>query len=225
MSSSERAEIIKDISGISTYEDNKNKALKELEQVNEKVKETNIVLRERQKHLDELKKEKRTAEQYKSTKEELRETKGRLVLKNLDIKRGELSDVGAKIEEQMENIRKKTDSTTELSLDIKKIDEDLSIINKSLGAAGAEKKNELDYKIKGIKDEINLIETNIASHINEIKRIKDRDANIASNILSSQAEAEKLRKDLEDYGAEIEKINDELKKYKADTGSSKEITF
>ncbi len=225
MSSNERADIIKNISGISTYEEKKDKALKELEQVNEKVKETNILLRERQKHLDELKKEKRTAEQYKSTKDELRETKGKLVLKNLDIKKSELSDVEGKIEEQMENIRKKTESITELSLNVKKIDEDVSIINKSLGAAGAEKKNELDYKIKGIKDEINILEANIKSHINEIKRIKDRDANITSNILSSQSEAEKLRKDLENYKLDIEKIGEELKKYKAETGSSKEITF
>jgi len=121
MSSNERADIIKNISGISTYEEKKDKALKELEQVKEKVKETNILLRERQKHLDELKKEKRTAEQYKSTKDELRETKGKLVLKNLDIKKCELSDIERKIEEQRENIRKKTEIITELSLNVKKL--------------------------------------------------------------------------------------------------------
>ncbi|MFA5333249.1 MAG: chromosome segregation protein SMC [Candidatus Nanoarchaeia archaeon] len=225
MSSSERAEIIKSISGISTYEEKKEKAIKELNQVNEKVKETNILLRERQKHLDELKKEKRVAEQFKSTKDELRETKGRLVFKNLDIKKSELVDIEGKNEELREKIRKKTEEISDYTLNIKKLEENVNEINKNLGIAGAEKKKDLDDKIKAIKDEINLLETNIKSHTNEISRIKNRDAQITININEFLKEAEKIKADIETYKLDIEKINGELKIYKADASSNKEISY
>jgi len=225
MSSAERADIIKNISGIATYEDKKEKALKELEQVNTKVKETNILLRERQKHLDELKKEKRTAEQYKSTKDELRETKGRLVFKNLDIKRNELNDIEKKSEELREKVREKTEEITECVINIKKLEANIDDINKNLGISGAEKKKELDDKVKIIKDELTQLETNVKSHYNEINRIKNRDAQLTVNINEFEKEAEKIKSDLEIYKQDIEKINSELKKYKADSSSNKEISY
>ncbi|MDD4354195.1 MAG: AAA family ATPase, partial [Candidatus Nanoarchaeia archaeon] len=225
MSSSDRAEIIKNISGISTYEEKKDKAMKELAQVDEKVKETNILLRERQKHLDELKKEKRVAEQYKSTKDELRETKGRLVFKNLDIKKNELVDIEAKSEELREKVRQKTQEINEYSINIKKLEGNIEEINKNLGLAGAEKKKELDDKLKAIKDEINQLDTNAKSHINEISRIKNRDAQITVNINEFEKETEKIKNDIESYKKDIEKINNELKVYKTDASSNKEITY
>jgi chromosome segregation protein len=225
MSSMERAEIIKNISGISTYEEKKEKALKELEQVNGKVKETNILLKERQKHLDELRKEKRVAEQFKSTKDELRETKGRLVFKNLDIKKNELDDISKKANELQEKVIIKTKEISEYSLNIKKLEENINEINKNLGIGGAEKKKELDDKIKIIKDEINLLETNLKSHSNEIGRIKNRDAQVSINIIEFEKESQKIKIDIENYKIDIEKINNELKKYKTDSSSNKEISY
>ncbi|MDD2678349.1 MAG: chromosome segregation protein SMC [Candidatus Nanoarchaeia archaeon] len=225
MSSFERAEIIKDISGISTYEEKKEKALKELVQVEQKIKETNILLRERQKHLDELKKEKRVAEQFKSAKEELRETKGRLSLKNLDLKKSELGDAEKKRDEFFEKIRKKTSEINELSSKSKILQSSIDALNKNLGLAGAEKKKELDDKIKEVKDEITLLETNSKSHLNEISRIKSRDAQITVNINEYEKEAEKIRQELLDYKKDIEKINNEINKHKADASSNKEINY
>jgi chromosome segregation protein len=225
MSSNDRAEIIKNISGISTYEDKKNKALKELGHVNEKVKETNILLRERQKHLEELKKEKRVAEKFKSTKEDLKETKGRLVYKNLDLKKNELVNIENKNEELRKKIRKKTEEINNYTITIKKLEDNVNEINKNLGLAGAEKKKDLDDKINIIKDELNLLQTNLKSHTNEISRIKNRDKQLTININEFKNEAEKIKIDIENYKQEIEKINSELKIYKANASSNKEISF
>ena len=55
MAPQERKEIIEEISGISTYEDKKKKAINELEKVEGQLKEVNIVLTERGTYLKELK--------------------------------------------------------------------------------------------------------------------------------------------------------------------------
>ena len=64
MGGDERRELIEEIAGISIYEDKKNKALLELNKVEEKLKEADIVLKEREGYLKELKKERDEAEKY-----------------------------------------------------------------------------------------------------------------------------------------------------------------
>ena len=54
MHAEDRREIIEEISGISIYEDKKHKAMLELQKVEEKLKEADIILTERSAHLREL---------------------------------------------------------------------------------------------------------------------------------------------------------------------------
>ncbi|MBN1923616.1 MAG: chromosome segregation protein SMC [Nanoarchaeota archaeon] len=225
MSSVERGQIIEGISGISTYEDKKEKALKELEKVNEKIKETNILLKERLKHLEELKKEKKQAEKFQNTKEQLQLFKGRLVFKRLTDKKEEQKSVEEKMEKLREKIRTNTQNITDYDKRIKLLQEEIKSLNQVLGASGAEKKKELDNKIISIKEENNALEANIKSHNNEIKRIKDRDAQITKNLFDYDKEVEKLESDIKKYDEEIKKLNNELKELRDNSSSQKEVNY
>ena len=64
----DRRGLIEEISGISVYEDKRQKAMKELEKVDERVKEAEVVLAERNKYLKELSKDREHAMKFKELK-------------------------------------------------------------------------------------------------------------------------------------------------------------
>ncbi len=69
MRPNERREMIEEIAGISVYEDKKAKALLELQHVQEKLNEAEIILAERQKTLNELKADRDSAVQFREKEE------------------------------------------------------------------------------------------------------------------------------------------------------------
>jgi len=75
MSATERRLIIEDIAGISVYEEKKMKALKELDKVEDKLNEAEIILSERQTYLKELKKDRDQALKYKDVADKLKRSK------------------------------------------------------------------------------------------------------------------------------------------------------
>ncbi len=225
MSSVERLKIIEEASGIATYEEKKQKALNELNKVEEKIKETRILLRERQKHLDELKKEKKQAEKYKNTKEQLRFTKGKLIFKQLDDRRKENKKIEDEMERLNEKIRTSEEKIAKYNVELKRIDDEVSLINETLGKQGADKKKELENKISSLKDELNRLEADIKSHNNEIGRIKDRLAQIDNNIISYNEEAKRLESDLNKYEEEKREVLDRLKNIKGEGEDGDEINF
>ncbi len=87
MSSKERKEVIDDISGINEFDEKKDKATRELEKVELRVRENMIVVAEKQKLVARLKQEKENAEKYRKIETELRKSKASLLKKKIkDIK-------------------------------------------------------------------------------------------------------------------------------------------
>ena len=74
-----RRHIIEDISGISVYEDKKQKALSELEKGDAKLNEASIILTERETHLREIKKDYDQAKQYKEFESNIKDNKATII--------------------------------------------------------------------------------------------------------------------------------------------------
>ena len=79
----ERREIIDELCGIAEYDKKKEKAMKELEKVENKLSETRIVLGEKQGYMEGLKKERDEAVLYKNLSEKLKEAKGSILFYKL----------------------------------------------------------------------------------------------------------------------------------------------
>src|SRR3989344_5553656 len=71
----DRRHIVEDLSGISIYEDKKQKALSDLQKVQEQLDQANIILVEREKFLHELKKDRDQASEFKKLEENLARNK------------------------------------------------------------------------------------------------------------------------------------------------------
>ncbi len=83
MSAQERRSILDEISGISEFDEKKQKASIELEKVESRVKENMIVVAEKQRLVERLKQEKEVAEKYIMLSDELKKSKASLVRKKL----------------------------------------------------------------------------------------------------------------------------------------------
>src|SRR3989344_2564736 len=109
MRSVQRREIIEEISGISIYEDKKNKCLLELEKVESRLKEANIILTEREANLRELKKYRDQARRYKELETLIKDYKATHLHLQLKDRKEKVEDVESKIkkeESQLESIQK-----------------------------------------------------------------------------------------------------------------------
>ncbi len=158
MSSVERKEIIDEISGINEFDDKREKATKELEKVELRVRENMIVVAEKQKLVSRLKQEKENAEKYKKLEGELRKSKASLLKKKIrDVK--EKHNV---YEKELVESTKKFDN---LGKELNSVDTDLEKKEKGVLKKGDELiKKSRNYEILRSIDRIN----------NEILRKRDR---------------------------------------------------
>ncbi|MBU4242482.1 MAG: AAA family ATPase, partial [Nanoarchaeota archaeon] len=215
MRSTERRELIEDIAGISVYEEKKAKAMNELEKVQNKLNEADIILTERQKTLSELKKDRDQAVTYKEKEELLKRskaTKFNLLIKDKNLKIEESKSHLEKITSEIDSIQKEIDSLKnerqEKEKEIKKINEEMNnkgdlkqveITKEVDDLKGAVIKNstrkdvcenelrKLDERKKQLEKEEKEIETKISNWT------KKKDSMLSSNIKLIEKEAEILK--------------------------------
>jgi len=102
----QRRELIGEIAGISVYEEKKHKAILELEKVDEKLKETEIVLAERNTYLKELKKDRDQALKYKDMNDKIKQNKASYLKLQIDKKENENNELNKKLEETNNELKK-----------------------------------------------------------------------------------------------------------------------
>jgi chromosome segregation protein len=197
MSSLERRKIVEDISGITIYEDKKNKALNELNKADEKINQAEIILKERESYLKELKKERDQALKFKEVKDNL--TRSKATLCHMKIK--SKNDKKEELEKKIDEINKKI---TELQLkidELKKIVDDkknaIKELNNEIEEKGEVEQIKIMKDIEHLKIEIATNKTKINSNENELQRIISR--------------KEGLEKNLEDINNKIKELTNEQK--------------
>lgn len=115
MKPKERRKIIDDICGIAEYDEKKEKALGELEKVEARIGEIEVILKEKNTHLDALAKEKEDAEKYREYTSDLRKAQATVLSLEVLKHEGERDAVSEKIEK----IKKKREENSQRILEIK----------------------------------------------------------------------------------------------------------
>jgi len=165
----ERREVIDEISGIMEYEDKKRKALKELEKTEEKVRESEIVLQEKESVIQKLSSERDAAMQYQTLTENLEKIKAALVWKEykenekgltvVTEKIAEKEVVAQKLEEEIKNYDK------QLEGDEKKLEE----LTKDVLKASSQ--IESTKKLAALRVEVEAKKDKIESNKREMERL------------------------------------------------------
>ncbi|MBI4170674.1 MAG: chromosome segregation protein SMC [Candidatus Aenigmarchaeota archaeon] len=163
MSNAERKETIDDISGISEFNEKKDKAAAEMEKVEIRVRENMIVVAEKQRLVSRLKEEKENAEKYVKLESELRKSKASLVKKRLDEAEEKMSVLDREIDEDVKVFDKLENEFSAIDADLEKKEKTLmkrgeQIIEKSRNIEILRKIDSIQTEIVRKKDKIDFNE-------------------------------------------------------------------
>lgn len=100
----ERRQIIDEISGIAEFDDKKLKAEQEIAKVDGKLKEAHIILNEKRKILENLKKEDELAREYRTLENDLRKIRASMTKRRLDFFSERLTNVNERIGNEKEKV-------------------------------------------------------------------------------------------------------------------------
>ena len=189
----ERRELVEEIAGISVYEDRKQKAIHELENVEMKLKEANIVLTEREAYLKELKKDRDQALKYKELEKGIKDNKATYVHLQVKVKESERDDIESKINSQNSELSKIRGRIEEVRKDIDQRRGEVKGITSELDTKGEKEQLKLAREIDELKTSTIRDESRVEACRTEIGRIKSR--------------AQQLKKDFDDLDSKINELS------------------
>ncbi len=238
MTPSERRDIISDIAGITEYEEKKQKALKDLEETEEKLNAAKMVLKEVKHNLQRLEKEKENAEKAAQIEEKIKFIKDKInavKLYTLEKNKEESLNLLNQIEEKLKTLEEEREFTTqkqkEIFSKIKQLEDQLNKIQESLlpikekeGTITAqigslnEKKKELEASIKQLEEKLIQLQKEKDEKIKEILSIENQIKKLKETLPEIQKELEKAEKNLEEKNKKLHQIEIGGQKAKLDLG-------
>lgn len=221
MSGIERRQIIEEIAGISIYEEKKQKALRELQRVEEKINEAEIILIERKAYLKELKSDRDKAMKFKDLDDKIKRNKATLIDNNIKDKEQKKD----KYEKEIETIRKEIESIEqkiqknreEIQKKKKQIDE----LNKEVERKGEKEQVQMHKEVEKLKVDSAVNEQRTQTITQELEKISTRRKELSESFKDIESKIvilEKTKKELEQKisvkESEIKKIDEKIDAFK-----------
>ncbi len=216
----ERRQMIEELAGIKEYDEKKHKAFIELGIVEQKVNEINSILRERQRNLERLKKEREQAERY----EKLKEVKGlfedSIVKRKLEEKEDEKRKLSNEREVEEKSLASVETELAEYSERIDSLRKEIASLDKELSKMQSGENLELAKEVERLSSALSgrrARKTQIAEQI--ASGAKRRDAIISREIpdLSEQAKKRLARIGIAQMElGDVERAISELEKKRLD---------
>ena len=208
MSPLERRGIIEEVGGISVYEEKRTKALSQLDQVELRLKESEIIMSERNTYLKELKKERDQAAKFKDLDDKIRSNKATLLSLNIEKRKKEIAVLDKQTEATRKEIADIQEEIAKLKKDIDKRKEEQSKINNEIEEKGDKEQIKIQKDIENLKVEHGSNKTRVQSLAAEIDRISQR---ITQLEYGKKEHTEKIDR-LEKQKAELQKRIDQNRK-------------
>ena len=177
----ERRQVLDELCGISEYDFKKEKAMKDLKEVEGRIKELVIVLSERKKYMDGLKKEKEAAEKYQKLKDDQSYTEATLAFSKLKNAEEDESKFLERIDAEEAELKQVEKEHSVVDSGLQKKEDTKGKLEKKLIQQGGGDHLTLKSEIEHLRSQISINESKIESKRAEISRI---DA-VVSNMQSS----------------------------------------
>ncbi|MBL7054866.1 chromosome segregation protein SMC [Candidatus Woesearchaeota archaeon] len=187
-----RRQLIEEISGISVYEEKKHKALLELQKVDEKFKETEIVLTERNTYLRELKKDRDQALKYKDMNNKIKQNKASFLKIQLNKKEKEHKELKERVDKsdsELKFINEKIGRLKQVNDEKKKQIEEITA---EIEEKGEVEQVNLNKEVETLKIQLTKIDSRIETCKNEINKIKQRKQDIKDTLSDTEQKISEL---------------------------------
>lgn len=217
----ERRKVIEEVSGISVYEMRKEKSLNELEKTNEKLRQINMILRERTNYLRNLEKEREQALKFKNLEKTIEKYKFSILKKGLMERTKQLNDVLKNIEDKNLSIRKIQANIDKLSKEINDFNLRIDSINKTIQKSTGIEQDNLVGEINDLRREIAGLtarKEHLENQINELNRRRNSLENSAKtteediNIVTKE-KGKNRKSEIDKKKAQLEEFEENKRKY------------
>ena len=217
----ERRGLVEEIAGISIYEDKKQKAINELNRVEEKLKECEIILSERATRLKELEKERDQATKFKELNDKIKVNKASLLHVQVKHKSKEKAELDEKIKDAQDDLGAKQKEIDDFKARIKAKREEIYRINKEIEEKGEKEQVNIHKEVEKLKIDIASSENRIESVKAELGKIKQRKQQLKQNqdevegkIKSLEADKSDITKQVASRDKELDTIAKRLEEFK-----------
>lgn len=210
MSPEDRRKLIEDICGVSQYEEKKHKCMLELDKVEQKMKEAKIVLNEKMKHMDELKKEKEQAEEHLKLEHSLKVKKASKLLKEKEIIEKEREKIKKDFDAKEKEISSETERRNKVSSEIIEQNSKLEELNRTISEKGEKEQIELNKKIETLKIHSGELKISIRNAEDAIRKANERKNNILGGIESDKKSVSSLESSIAHMSKSAEEQNKKI---------------
>lgn len=196
MNAVQRREMIDDAAGIREFDEKREESLKELQKVDQKIKEVRIVLSERQTYLEELSKERQAALEYNQLSEELKQTKATLFkaeLLELEEKRGKNN---ARKEQLQEELSEKTKKLDEDRNALEEAEKNLEALNQEIISANEKTYSGIGMLVEEKKSEKRVREERKKSFLEQEQKNREKQESVLLRNQLIDTELKEKRKQL-----------------------------
>lgn len=201
MSSVERRQIIEEIAGINVYEDKKQKALRELMRVDDKLNEADIILAERDSYLKELKKDRDKAQKYKDLEDKRRRNKKTIIVDAIDEREKQTTKLQGDIAINRDKITTLEENIESLRKEIVSKKEEIGIINDEVEEKGEKEQVRMHKIVEELKVNVALNKQRLQTIGTELEKIQLRQ----QELKTSQKELSEKTKDIDKRKIELDK--------------------
>lgn len=174
MSPFDRRGLIEDVSGIHVYEEKREKALRELSRVEERINEARIIISEREAYLKELKKDYEQAAKYRKLRNLVKSAKATLLNQKIKQKKLNISDVKSQVDQLNKSIQKDKASSKLIEGDVEDLKKQLKDINKQIEAKGEKEQLRLHKELEDLRVKIALSEQQLINMKSELENNNQR---------------------------------------------------
>lgn len=210
LSGEKRRQIIEEIAGISIYEEKKNKTLRELNNVEEKLKNADLILVERKTHLQELKKDRDQAQKFKDLSEKKDSNKASLLHIQMERKQKKLDAIKGQIDELKEKKVGFQDEIEKLRKEITDKKAEIENISKEIERRGEKEQVLVHKEVEKLRIDIATNKTRISSIQNEQQRLDQRKSQLIKSMGDIDQKVEKLFSEIKGFEQKKEKVHKDL---------------
>ncbi|MCF7861526.1 chromosome segregation protein SMC [Candidatus Woesearchaeota archaeon] len=199
MSPVQRRQLIEEIAGISIYEEKKQKSLSELGRIDERLREADIILRERSTHLKELKKERDQALKYRDLTDKIRTNKASYLNLQIEKKKKDLESFGQSTSKSEEQFKELSQEIKDIKNSIQENKDEMKRISDEIESKGEKDQVEIHKQVEQLKINVATDQARVESLHTEIGRIGTRKS--------------QLEKSMDDINKQVERIKKEIKAF------------
>ncbi|MEK6963826.1 MAG: chromosome segregation protein SMC [Nanoarchaeota archaeon] len=222
MSSLERRGIVEEIAGISIYEGKKDKAIRELERVEEKLNEAEIILTERKTYLKELKKERDEAMKFKGLDEKIKRNRATLLNNKMEKKIKERDSLDKQLSIHDESIQKVQEEINALKQKIADKKKEIEQINQEVERKGEKEQLTIHKEVEKFKVDLTVNEQRTEALKSELKKLEERRSELVKSHKELKDKIEAIKKNkkaledkTKDHELSIQGLDKRIDEFKA----------